>query len=83
MRVDAKYQINSLLAPLWDLPIYRRGALPIDTELMGAIFDPDMVQTFDKLVASRIAGMNAPFHQKASKEKSAQQDLFYVVDTHD
>jgi hypothetical protein len=61
-----------MLAPLWDLPIYRRGALPIDPELMEAIFDPASVPKFDKLLAKRISGMNAPFHDK----KPTERELF-------
>ncbi len=42
MRVDGKFQINSMLAPLWDLPIYRRGVVPLDHDTVNAIFDPEM-----------------------------------------
>ena len=64
MRVDAKLQLNSLLAPLWDLPIYRRGALPLDPSLADAIFDPGQSENFKRLLNARIVAMNAPFENK-------------------
>ena len=40
MRVDGKFQLNSMLAPLWDLPIYRRGVIPLDHEMVNAVSIP-------------------------------------------
>jgi hypothetical protein len=59
-RVDAKYQVNSMLAPLWDLPISRRGAVALNTDEVDSIFDPVHVDEFTKLKRRRIARMTAP-----------------------
>lgn len=69
MRVDAKYQLNSMLAPRWDLPIYRRGVIPLEVDLANAIFDPSKAESFQKLLAARIAGMSPPFSSKKTNGK--------------
>jgi len=60
-RIDRKYQLNRMLAPRWDLSIYRRGALALKPEELNAVFDPDHVEEFDKLSEERVARMSAPF----------------------
>ena len=76
MRVDAKYQLNSMLAPRWDLPIYRRGAIPLGNDLVNAIFDPSKVERFPELLRQRVAGMAPPFKvkQRVPKGDSIQSD---------
>jgi hypothetical protein len=66
-RVDNKYQINSMLAPHWDLPVSRRGALSLSAEEVNAIFDPNYTDRFETLTNERIKRMNAPTF---GKEKS-------------
>lgn len=61
MRVDAKYQINSMLSPIWDLPISRRGSIPIQPDLADAIFNSEKKEVFEVIVHERVAGMSPPF----------------------
>jgi hypothetical protein len=80
MRVDVKYQLNSILSPIWDLPISRRGVLPLQTDLVDSIFDPDKCSGFQELLKLRTAGMNPPFERKLKtgmpNQNSTQSDLF-------
>jgi hypothetical protein len=64
-RVDEKYQLHPMLAPRWDLPISRRGALPISGEFANAIFDRQFSSRFGDLLNARIATMTAPGFAKA------------------
>ncbi len=66
-RVNMKYQINPMLAPRWDLPISRRGAIALKTDEIDSIFDTEKVADYDKKTKIRISRMNAPCF---SKEKS-------------
>jgi hypothetical protein len=59
-RVDKKYQLNRVLAPRWDLSVYRRGVLALTAVEVNAVFDPEFVTTFDDLSGARIARMSAP-----------------------
>jgi hypothetical protein len=69
MRVDAKYQINSMLAPRWDLPTSRRGALALTTTEVNAIFDPAVVNNFDDYLKERVERMMAPGFGRTSKDE--------------
>jgi len=60
-RIDAKYQLSRMLAPRWDLAIYRRGALALSADELNSIFDPQHAAEFDKLSETRVARMRAPF----------------------
>ena len=60
MRVDQKLQLNRMLAPRWDLPIYRRGVLALSQDEVNAIFDDDHAEEFDALVQKRVDRMMAP-----------------------
>ncbi|MCX2584796.1 hypothetical protein [Pedobacter sp. MR22-3] len=55
------YQINGILAPLWELPIYRRGILHLTTDEVGVIFGKTSDQEYNKIKNSRMANYNAPF----------------------
>ena len=70
-RIDAKYQLNRMLAPRWDLSIYRRGVLALSSEEFNAIFDPEHVQQFDGLLETRVARMSAPWFGRRSKVPGA------------
>jgi hypothetical protein len=61
MRVDRKFQLNGLLCPRWDLPIYLRATWRLAPDLANAIFDPSLVASYDSLLARLAARMNAPF----------------------
>jgi hypothetical protein len=75
-RVNWKYQINSMLAPQYDLPIYRRGALSLSTTEINAILDPsyyDEFRNIRKIIKER---MSAPFFGKKGAEKDETGTLF-------
>ena len=59
--VEAKFQLNRLLSPRWDLPIARRGVIRLNADEMNAIFDPEMADEFKNVVGRRLERMNAPF----------------------
>ncbi|HEY0375762.1 MAG TPA: hypothetical protein VGC87_02270 [Pyrinomonadaceae bacterium] len=63
-RVDPKYQINSMLAPRYDLPVSRRGAIALNWEEINAIFDPNYVSEYESLMRERIERMTAPLFGK-------------------
>jgi hypothetical protein len=70
-RIDEKYQINNMLAPHWDLPTSRRGALSLSTQEVVAIFTPNETREFEEVKASRVKRMNAPFFGR-EKETSLE-----------
>lgn len=60
-RVDAKFQLNPMLSPRWDLAIYRRGVIALTPPEVDAIFDPTKAGGFDGYCQARLARMQAPF----------------------
>jgi hypothetical protein len=78
-RVDPKYQLNRMLAPRWDLAIYRRGVLGLNAEEVTVIFDPDRKDDFEKVLNRRIERMTAPLFGKNEgtrcKPKVHEQNL--------
>jgi hypothetical protein len=66
-RIDAKYQLNRMLAPRWDLSIYRRGVLALAPEEVNAIFDPEHVKEFEGFADTRVSRMNAPLFGQRSR----------------
>src|SRR4029077_20611480 len=66
-RIDAKYQLTRMLAPRWDLAIYRRGVLALTPNEINAIFDPACAAQFDGFAEARIARMSAPFFGQRPK----------------
>lgn len=80
-RIDAKYQLNRMLAPRWDLSIFRRGALALTKDEMNAVFDPQHAVEFDKFAEARVARMTAPFfgvrsNASSESDRELNQDLF-------
>ncbi len=61
MRVDEKYYINSMLAPKWDLPVARGGALELNPDEVNSIFAPGLTAAYDELLRNRVDRMMAPF----------------------
>jgi hypothetical protein len=66
-RIDAKFQLNRMLAPRWDLAIFRRGVIALTPREVNSVFDPEYVQEFDDLAQTRVARMCAPFFGNGSK----------------
>jgi len=55
------YQINGLLAPNWELPIFTRGVLHLTSKEVSAIFDSKSEDEFNKIKFDRKTRYNAPF----------------------
>lgn len=57
-----KYQLNPMLAPLYDLPTARRGTFALTGDELRGIFDPTVNHSdFDRIISGRVDRMNAPF----------------------
>lgn len=59
--IRAKYQVNPMIAPKWELPLSRRGAVELHTPLANAIFDPEHANAFESLLDERVRDLNVPF----------------------
>ena len=73
MRVDMKYQINSMLAPRWDLPVARRSVIALNPREVNAIFDPNHRSEFEELKKIRRERMTAPFFGKRINKTRGQE----------
>jgi len=76
MRVDEKYYINSMLAPKWDLPVARGGALELNPREVNSIFDPSFSTAYEELLRDRVERMMAPFfsaRKRLANGESAKQ----------
>lgn len=74
-RIDAKLQVNRMLAPLWDIAISRRGVLPLSGDDVNAIFDPKHTTEFDTRLKVRVGRMNAPFRPQSGATQSTLPGL--------
>lgn len=83
-QVTGKFQLNRMLVPKWGLATGRRGIKPLSEEEMNAIFDPEMVEAFERVKADWASRMNAPFDRARRAPKNfanssagdSQDDLF-------
>lgn len=69
--IEAKYQLNKMLCPRWDLPISRRGTLPLSAEFANAIFEFNQEDKFRELLGGFQARVMAPMFGKKAKKKGA------------
>ena len=63
-------QLNSLLSPKWDLPVYRRGTISLKPDEIDAIFDDSCKELFSKVLSSRISRMTAPYFGKRNNKET-------------
>ncbi len=49
-RITMKFQLNNMLAPRWDLPLGRRGAIPLKPYEVDAIFDHSQNAQFQQVL---------------------------------
>lgn len=76
------YQVNRLIATVYNLPIARRGVISITPEMMSAIFDPECFNAFNALLTAHKVSLNAPFvakkpqAMKTKKNEPGQPSLF-------
>jgi hypothetical protein len=71
----AKYQVNPMIAPRWDLPVVRRGAIDLATSEADAIFDRDHISDYDAVVKARVQRATAPFRSRSTGNGSPQASL--------
>ena len=74
-RRKAKYQINSMLCPIWDLPIARRGSISLAPEEVDAVFDPSRTTQFDAVLRRRVSRMMAPTFGKRAGDSDSPASL--------
>ena len=74
-RVDVKLQFNRMLAPLFDLPVSRRGVLSLSGAEVNAIFDPQHTQEFEECQRLRIDRMTAPYFGKSQRQQDDSQGI--------
>jgi hypothetical protein len=59
-RKERMFQINKVLAPLWNLPTVERGSLSLTREVVEIIFNSDYSSKFEQLYKIRKLQLNAP-----------------------
>lgn len=75
MEVVAKYQLNKMLCPRWDLPLARRGTLPLNGDMANAIFQYETENEFKSMLSAFEARLTAPTFAKG-KRKNYMPSLF-------
>ncbi|MEA4996586.1 ORC-CDC6 family AAA ATPase [Petrimonas sulfuriphila] len=75
-RKELTYQLNKILAPLWNLPSSRRGIADFDAEMIDAIFDPNAHKKFESIYNEMKTRFTAPLFgkKKETKSKSAKNN---------
>lgn len=73
-KISYLYQVNRILAPKWNLPIARRGVIPLSKELVEAIFNPSSFKNYEIAYSTYMSGLNAPFSKKSTNNE--QEELF-------
>ena len=68
------YQINRLVATLYNLSMARRGVNSIRSKMLKATFDKDHFQEFNSELTKFRSTLNAPFKQKTTKIKVGRVD---------
>lgn len=65
-RMDYTYQVNGLIAPYFELSIWRRGVLSINKNEAKLIFAPHEERLFNDLISSKRRQYNPPFTAASS-----------------
>jgi hypothetical protein len=72
-----KYQLSGMLAPRWDLPVFRRGVLELRPEEANAVFDVGYRPEYDGVVARRLGRLTAPFFRvPEERNEHVERTLF-------
>ena len=72
--VVAKFQLTGMLAPRWDLPIYRRGTVALRADEVNAVFDPSFQEEYAGVVRTRVNHLNAPFFGPEDSQDESDSD---------
>jgi hypothetical protein len=75
-RKERMFQINKVLAPLWNLPTVVRGSLSLNKEIVESIFNYKVCDKFEKLYKIRKAQLNAPEFAKQTNGNNEISNLF-------
>jgi len=77
-RITMKFQLNNMLAPRWDLPLGRRGAIPLKAHEVDAIFDHSKTSEFQHVLSEWTERTRVATITKRIKpdDKPNQQSLF-------
>jgi len=78
-RIDDQFQLNPMLAPRWDLAVYRRGVLSLTPDECNAVFDEAKQSDFDRALKARESRMNAPSFGTKGVDDS-HRDLFVALE---
>ncbi|WP_313240320.1 ORC-CDC6 family AAA ATPase, partial [Sphingobacterium multivorum] len=73
-RKERLFQLNKILAPLWNLPTVVRGSISLNNEIAEAILNHDQNSRFQKLYKLRKNQLNAPEFLKIKSQDT--QTLF-------
>ena len=73
-RIEPKFHLNRLLSPRWDLPIWRRGAIRLNSDEVNAIFDPNESHHYEAILDRRLVRMKVPFGR--GRSRSGEQKTF-------
>jgi hypothetical protein len=78
-QVTNKLELNTMLAPKWDLPISRRGVATFSPAEANCIFSPSRSDEFSAMLRSWTAKMTAPSFGRTKKKmtkRGIQADMF-------
>lgn len=75
-RKEKQFQLNRILAPLWNLPSVVRGTIYLNKDVAEAVFDYNKNSNFEKLYLERKSSLNAPDFLKFEEPKTTGKDLF-------
>lgn len=75
-RLDPIFKLNGILAPKWDLPIYKRGEIKLSKLEAEVIFTSSFESEFQLVLKKRLSNYNAPF---GKKNKSVTESLFQGI----
>jgi hypothetical protein len=77
-RKERMFQINKVLAPLWNLPTVERGSLSLNKDVVEIIFNSDYSHKFEQLYKSRKLQLNAPdfFRNRNGQSETINTSLF-------
>ncbi len=75
-RKERLFQLNKILAPLWNLPTVVRGNIFLNKNTAEAIFNYDLNDKFQSLYKTRKNELNAPGFLKNNLANSNQKPLF-------
>lgn len=77
-RKERLFQINKVLAPLWNLPTVVRGSLSLSKEVAESIFNPEQNAQFEQFLKIRKSQLNAPEFGRSSNLGEGSNTLFRV-----